>query len=262
VQALEGNPDVLVVSADSTILVYIGMNVTSPPLDKPEVREAIRSAINYDEIITLLGGSGKLVQEIIPAGFLGHSGQNPFTQDLAQAQELLAQAGVAEGTEIELLTPTGLAPGGIEFSTLAAKIQSDLQQIGLTINIRQLEVSELLNIYRAQEGQMVFIYWGPDFPDPDGNVTPFTNYEAKSIAWRNAWEASDIAELGQQAATEQDSAKRAELYQQVVERVLHEGPYIILYQPTEVFGLRSDITGFTYDPVDTPAITFANLGRQ
>jgi peptide/nickel transport system substrate-binding protein len=262
VQALEGNPDVQVVSADSTILVYIGMNVTSPPLDKPEVREAIRSAINYDEIITLLGGSGKLVQEIIPAGFLGHSGQNPFTQDLAQAQELLAQAGVAEGTEIELLTPTGLAPGGIEFSTLAAKIQSDLQQIGLTINIRQLEVSELLNIYRAQEGQMVFIYWGPDFPDPDGNVTPFTNYEAKSIAWRNAWEASDIAELGQQAATEQDSAKRAELYQQVVERVLHEGPYIILYQPTEVFGLRSDITGFTYDPVDTPAITFANLGRQ
>ncbi len=234
----------------------------SPPLDKPEVREAIRYAINYEEIITLLGGNGKLVQEIIPSGFLGHTGTTPFVQDITKAQELLAQAGVAEGTEIEILVPTGLAPGGIEFSTLAAKIQSDLQQIGITLNIRQLEVAELLNIYREQEGQMVFIYWGPDFPDPDGNVTPFTNCDAQSIAWRNAWTNPEISQLGQEAAIEQDPARREELYNQVVERVQHEGPYIILYQPTETFGVRSDIQGFAYDPVDTPSITFSNINRQ
>jgi peptide/nickel transport system substrate-binding protein len=262
VQALEGNPDIQLVSADATILVYIGMNAQSPPLDKVEVREAIRYAINYDEIITLLGGGGKLVQEIIPSGFLGHTGQTPFQQDLTMAQELLAQAGVAEGTEIEFLVPTGLAPGGIEFSTLAAKIQNDVQQIGLTLNIQQVEVAELLNIYRAQEGQLVFIYWGPDFPDPDGNVTPFTNYEAQSIAWRNAWDNPEIAQLGKDAAIEQDPERRTELYQQLVERVMHEGPYIMLYQPTQIFGLRSNVAGFTYDPVDTPTITFAAISKN
>jgi peptide/nickel transport system substrate-binding protein len=260
--ALEGNPDVQIVSAQNTQLVYIGMNVLSPPLDNPDVREAIRYAINYEEIITLLGGNGILVQEIIPSGFLGHTGTTPFVQDIAQAQELLAQAGVAEGTEIELLVPTGPAPGGLENSTLAAKIQSDLQQIGITLNLRQIETSELLNIYRAQEGQMVLISWGPDFPDPDGNVTPFTNYEAKSIAWRNAWDNPEIAQLGQEAAVEQDPAKREELYNQLMERVMHEGPYIILYQPSQTFGIRSDIGGFVFNPTDTPSINFAGISRN
>ncbi len=72
------------------------MNAIKPPLDKPEVREAIRNAINYDEIITLLGGNGQATQEIIPIGFQGHQGDMPFKQDIETAKELLANAGVAE----------------------------------------------------------------------------------------------------------------------------------------------------------------------
>ncbi len=258
VKVLANNPDVEVVKANSTTLVYLGMNAKSSPLDKVEVREAIRYAINYDEIVNnLLGGNAQLVQEIIPAGLFGHTGSKPFKQDLAKAKALMAQAGVAEGTEVEMLvTAAANAPGGVEWSTLAAKIQSDLQQIGLKITIKAIQQSELLTIYRAQKGQLVLILWGPDFPDPDGNVTPLTNYEAKSIAWRNNWEAPDIAKLSQQAALEQDTAKRADLYKQVVERVLHEGPYAVLYQPTRAFGVRKNIEGFVYDVADTPAIPF------
>ncbi len=259
---LESNPDVQIVKANSTLLVYIGMNATSPPLDNVDVREAIRYAINYDEINTLLSGNGKVVQEIIPEGLFGHTGQNPFKQDIAKAKELLAKAGVQEGTEIEFLVPTGPAPAGIEWATLAAKVQSDVEQIGLKLNIKQVQTSELLNIYRAQKGQLVFINWGPDFPDPDGNVNPFTDYGAKSIAWRNAWDAPEVAELGKQAALEQDSAKRAELYKQVVERVLHEGPYVVLYQPTATFAVRKNIQGFQSDPASTPQIWFWQISKS
>ena len=263
VKALANNPDVQVVKADSTLLVYIGMNAKSPPLDKPEVREAIRYAINYDEIVTnLLGGNGKLVQEIIPAGLFGHTGETPFKQDSAKAKELLAKAGVAQGTTIELLIPAGPAPGGVDWSVLAAKVQDDLQKVGLKINIKQIQQSELLNTYRAQKGQMVLINWGPDFPDPDGNVTPFTSYAAKSIAWRNAWDAPDIAKLAKDAALEQDTTKRAAVYKQVTERVLHEGPYVVLYQPTRAFGVRKNVQGFTYDPADTPSISFWLIGKK
>ena len=263
VKALANNPDVQVVKADSTLLVYIGMNAKSPPLDKLEVREAIRYAINYDEIVTnLLGGNGKLVQEIIPAGLCGHTGETPFKQDSAKAKELLAKAGVAQGTTIELLIPAGPAPGGVDWSVLAAKVQDDLQKVGLKINIKQIQQSELLNTYRAQKGQMVLINWGPDFPDPDGNVTPFTSYAAKSIAWRNAWDAPDIAKLAKDAALEQDTTKRAALYKQVTERVLHEGPYVVLYQPTRAFGVRKNVQGFTYDPADTPSISFWLIGKK
>lgn len=262
VAALQGNPDLQIVKAKSTLLVYLGMNATTAPTDKVEVRQAIRYAINYDDIATLLGGNGEIVQEIIPAGLFGHTGENPFKQDIAKAKELLKTAGVAEGTEIEFLIPAGPAPGGIEWSTLAAKIQSDVEQIGLKLNIKQVQQSELLNIYRAQKGQIVMINWGPDYPDPDGNVTPFTNYAAKSIAWRNAWENAEIGELGKQAAVEQDNTKRAELYKQLTERVLNEGPYAVLYQPTRSYGVRNNVSGFMYDPASTPSIWFWTMSKK
>jgi peptide/nickel transport system substrate-binding protein len=261
-KALEGNADVQLIKANLTQLVYFGMNAKSPPLDKPEVREAIRYAINYDELNTLLSGSGKIVQEIIPEGFLGHTGSNPFKQDIAKAKELLATAGVQEGTEIEVLVPTGPAPGGLENSTLAAKIQSDVEQIGLKLNLKQIQTSELLNIYRAQKGQIVLISWGPDFPDPDANAAPFTNYEAKSIGWRNGWEAPEIAKLAKDASLAPDNAKRAELYKQLVERVQHEGPYAVLYQPVRTYGVRKNIQGFAFGASSTPGLWFWTLSKS
>lgn len=262
VAALEGNPDITLDKVLSTLLVYVGMNATEAPLDNPDVREAIRYAINYDDIITLLGGNAELVQEIIPIGFLGHTGENPFTQDIDKAKELLAGAGVAEGTEIDFIVPTGPAPGGIEWATIAAKIQADVAQIGLTLNIQQLQQSELLNIYRAQDGQMVMINWGPDFPDPDGNATPFANYEAQSLAFRNEWNDAQAIEMSKAAAIELDADKRAEMYAELSDYVLHNGPYAMLYQPTRVYGVRNNVQGFIYDPNDTPTVSFWLITKE
>ncbi len=47
---------------------------------------------------------------------------------------------------------------------------------------------------------MVLVLWGPDYPDPDGNMTPFTNYAARSIAYRNGWDNPEIAAMVAAAA--------------------------------------------------------------
>jgi peptide/nickel transport system substrate-binding protein len=261
-KALEGNPDVQLVKANQTQLEYIGMNAMIPPFDKADAREAIRYAINYDEINTLLAGSGKIVQEIIPDGFLGYTGETPFKQDIAKAKELLAKAGVAEGTEIQLTVGSGIATGGLEIATLAAKLQSDIEKTGLKVNIQQIQSSELLNLYRAQKLQMVMLSWGPDYPDPHTNANPFTNYEAKSIAWRNGWQSPEIAKLTLDASLAPDTAKRAELYKQMAERLFHEGPYAVLYQPTRTYGVRKNISGFVYDPATTPGIFFWTISKS
>ncbi len=104
------------------------------------MREAIRYAVNYDDIITLLGGNAELVQEIIPIGFLGHTGTTPSRRTSTRPRSSLAAAGVAEGTEIDAIVPNGTGPGGIEWATLAAKIQSDLAQVGLQMNIQQAAI--------------------------------------------------------------------------------------------------------------------------
>lgn len=263
--ALEGNPDVVLSTSPNTLLVYIGMNAMAAPFDNPDVRQAVRYAINYDEIMALTGGDAQLVQEVIPAGFLGHTGNNPFTQDIDKAKELLANAGFPDGIEFDALVPAEFPAGPIDFPTLATKIQADLEMAGMKMNIKQLQVSELLNIYRSEDSaakQMVFILWGPDYPDPDGNMTPFSSYAAKSIAWRNGWDSPEAADLAARAALGATDEERVALYAELTDLIQNQGPYAVLYQPTRTYGVRSNIDGFVFDPADTPSITFANIGKK
>jgi len=247
IAALKGNPDVTSTAGDSLLLFYVGMNVAFKPLDNVKVREALRSAVDYDGIINdLLSGNAKKVQGIIPSGLLGFNPDAPFQQDIDKAKALLQEAGQADGFTLELLVPTGAAPGGVAWADLAAKLQADWAKIGVTVNIQQVVQAELLGSYRAQKGQLVMILWGPDFPDPDANAGPFTDISANSIAFRNSWD-DPIAAKSRAAALLTDPAQRAAAYQEITEYVLHNGPYIILYQPTALFGVRSNVKGFVWN---------------
>jgi peptide/nickel transport system substrate-binding protein len=250
IAALQGKPGVSTTSGSSLQLVYVGMNVTVKPLDNVNVREALRTAVDYDGIVKdLLKGNAKKVQGIVPAGLAGYNESTPFQADVAKAQALMKQANQDKVT-LDLLVPTGPAPGGAAFSDLAAKLQSDWAKIGVTVNIKQTTQADLLTTYRAQKGQLVMIYWGPDFPDPDGNVGPLTDYAAKSIAYRNGWDDKTYAEAGRRAALMTDPAARTAAYKEITNYVLHNGPYVILYQPSQPFGLRSNVKGFVWSPMD------------
>ncbi|OLD61106.1 MAG: hypothetical protein AUI83_01305, partial [Armatimonadetes bacterium 13_1_40CM_3_65_7] len=185
---LASKPGVMSQDGKLLQLVYVGMNVKQPPLDNVKVREAVRWSIDYDGIIrSLLRGGARKVQTIVPEGLFGFNSSAPFQQDISKAKALLAEAGVGGGFTVEMLVPTGPAPGGPKWADIAAKIQSDLAKAGIKVEIKETVQAQLLGVYRAQKGQMVMILWGPDFPDPDGNATPFSDYAAHSIAWRNQY---------------------------------------------------------------------------
>src|SRR6266498_4491212 len=229
-------------------LFYLGMNVAMKPLDKVEVREAMRMAIDYDGIVNdLLSGNAQKVQTIIPSPMFGYNSDAPFQQDVEGAKAMLQKAGVSN-VSLEMLIPEGAAPGGVKWSDLAAKLQSDWDQIGVKVEIKQVAQSELLAAYREQKGQLVLILWGPDFADPDTNVTPFTSYEAHSIAWRNSWD-DPIATKAHDAALMTDPAEREAAYKEITEYVLHNGPYAVLYQPAALFGVRNTVQGFEWNPM-------------
>jgi peptide/nickel transport system substrate-binding protein len=249
IAALQGKTGIVTTSGNSLLLVYIGMNAAFQPLDNVNVREALRTAIDYDGIIKdLLKGNAKKVQGIVPIGLAGANESAPFQADVAKAKSLLTQAGQTAIT-LELLVPTGPAPGGVAWADLASKLQADWAKIGVTVNIKQTAQADLLTTYRAQKGQLVMILWGPDFPDPDANVGPFTDFAAKSIAFRNAWDDKAIAAKGREAALITDVSKRTAAYKEITDSVLHTGPYAVLYQPTELFGLRSNVKGFAWNPM-------------
>jgi peptide/nickel transport system substrate-binding protein len=229
-------------------LFYLGMNVAKPPLDKVEVREALRMAIDYDGIVNdLLSGNAQKVQTVIPSPMFGYNSDTPFQQDIEGAKAQLQKAGVSD-VNLEMLIPDGAAPGGVQWSDLAAKLQSDWAQAGMTINIKQVSFAELLDAYRAQGAELALLYWGPDFADPDTNVTPFTSFAAHSIAWRNSWD-DPIATKSHDAALMTDATEREAAYKEITEYVLHNGPYAVLYQPAALFGVRNTVQGFEWNPM-------------
>jgi len=249
IAALQGKPGVVTTSGDNLQLVYVGMNATVKPLDNVKVREALRTAVDYDGIIKdLLKGNGKKVQGIVPKGLAGYNESTPFQADVNKAKALLQEAGQTSIT-LDFLVPTGPAPGGAAFSDIAAKLKSDWAKIGVTVNIKQTTTAELLGTYRAQKGQLVMIYWGPDYPDPGANVNPFTDYKAKSIAYRNGWDDPTIATKAHEAELISDPARRVAAYKEITDYVLHNGPYVVLYQPSQLFGLRSNVKGFNWSSI-------------
>ena len=249
IAALQGKSGVTTTAADSLLLVYVGMNAMVKPLDNVNVREALRTAVDYDGIVKdLLKGNVKKVQGIVPKGLAGFNESTPFQADVNKAKALLQQAGQTAVT-LDFLVPAGQAPGGAAWSDIAAKLKSDWAKIGVTVNIKQTTTADLLGTYRAQKGQLVMINWGPDYPDPDANVGPFTDYKAKSIGWRNGWDDPTIAQKGRDAALITDPTKRAAAYKEITDYVLHNGPYVVLYQPSQLFGFRSNVKGFNWSAI-------------
>ena len=249
IAALQGKAGVTTTAADSLLLVYVGMNVKVKPLDNVKVREALRTAVDYDGIIKdLLKGNGTKTQGIVPKGLAGFNESAPFQADVNKAKSLLQEAGQTSVT-LDFLVPTGQAPGGAAWSDIAAKLKSDWAKIGVTVNIKQTTSADLLGTYRAQNGQLVMINWGPDYPDPGANVNPFTDYKAKSIAYRNGWDDATIAQKAHDAELNSDPAKRVAAYKDIGDYVLHNGPYVVLYQPKELFGLRSNVKGFNWSSI-------------
>jgi peptide/nickel transport system substrate-binding protein len=231
---------------DSLRITYLGMNSGDGSVfEDARVRQAVRYAIDQDGIVNdLAGGLAKKIQTIIPYGLFGANTATPYSVNIEKAKSLLTAAGKPNGFEVEFLVPDGAGGSGVPYQDLGAKIQSDLAKIGIKANIKTLVQSELLKIYRAQKGQLVLIGWSPDFPDPDGNATPMSDFNARSLAWRNAWNNPTASKLTQQAALEPDKTKRAALYKQLTELQLSDGWGAMLYQESIPLVMSKNVKGY------------------
>jgi len=245
IDQIKDKPGIRVMSYPVLQLAYIGMNVNNKYLSDERVRTAIKYAIDYDGIIKdILRGGAMKVQTIIPYPLLGFNPSTPFYRDINKAKQLLAEAGYANGFEIELAYPAGAHPQ----EEIAQKIQRDLGDVGIRVVLRPTAASEMYQRYRQQALQMVLAGWGSDYPDPDNNAKAFGNYRIKQLAWRNIWYDNTSADLVERAFRESDRASREALYKQLTEYILQLGPYVVLYQVVQHVAMRTWVENFVPDP--------------
>ena len=249
--AVSKNAEIATTSAPKGTVFYISLNQKNPNLAKPEVAEAFKYLIDYDAIgSTLVKGIGEIHQTFLPKGVLGELDEKPFKLDVAKAKELLAKAGLADGFTVTMDVRNNQPTTGI-----AESIQQTLAQAGIKLEIIPGDGKQTLTKFRARTHDIYIGVWGQDYFDPNSNAETFTinpdNSDEgtnKTLAWRNAWDVPELTAETKAALLEKDNGKRAAMYQSLQKAVLEKGPFVVIYQQTEVASYRASIKGYALGP--------------
>ncbi|MEP7453098.1 ABC transporter substrate-binding protein [Phyllobacterium sp. SB3] len=245
------NKDIVTVSAPKGTIYYISLNQKNENLAKPEVRQALKYLIDYDAIgEQLISGLGEIHQTFIPKNMLGELDENPFKLDVAKAKELLEKAGLKDGFSFTMDTRNSQPVTGI-----AESVQQTLAQANIKMEIIPGDGKQTLTKYRARTHDSYIGDWGVDYWDPNSNAETFTSNSDnadtgtnKTLAWRNSWDVPELTKETKAALLERDGAKRAAMYQNLQKKVLETSPFILIFQKTEVAGLRSNVKNFKLGP--------------
>jgi peptide/nickel transport system substrate-binding protein len=221
---------------------FLAMNTTKPPFDKPEVRQAVAYAVDREEIRAIAYfGAGESGGQEVPSKSKWFGGDDPYGKpDVEKAKALLAQAG-ATGLQIEYL---GL-PQYPELLKTGEVVREQLKRVGITMNIKQVDVSVWFDRFSKGDYQITSAYQERTL-DPD-NFYSLVLKSGGSIntTFYSKPEADDLIE---RAARETDEAKRKELYLQLRELIWKDVPLLFVHYETLNYVMRKPVQGSTVNP--------------
>lgn len=249
--AVANKDGIATTSAPKGTLYYFSLNQKNPNLAKPEVIEAFKYLVDYDALgETLIKGIGTIHQTFLPSGQLGALEDKPYELDVAKAKELLAKAGLADGFTVTMDVRNTQPVTGI-----AENVQQTLAQAGIKLEIIPGDGKQTLTKYRARQHDIYIGQWGSDYFDPNSNAETFTfnpdNSDEgtnKTLAWRNAWDPKELSANTAAALLEKDTAKRAAIYEDLQKQVLASGPFVVIFQQTEIAGYSNKVQNYKLGP--------------
>jgi peptide/nickel transport system substrate-binding protein len=245
--------DVLVNFVDSFNFVYIAMAegaTTDVPLTA-DIREAIKLSIDYQGMIDVtVGGKGSIQASPIPNGFSGTKNLPLPERDLDRARELLDAAGVGDGFSIRAAYPT-FNVYGVDFTTMMQKVQIDLADVNIDLDLVPLEVSVWVDEWFSDEGiPLTAVYYAPDHTDSIQYIEYFGQVPGSRWAEQaNPGGDPVIDEVQVQLQSDALAATGAEkeaLYQQLAELMIEQKIVLPMVNPNLVLARRADIVGVHY----------------
>jgi peptide/nickel transport system substrate-binding protein len=249
---LRGNRRLRVVSSPST-WVFFALANNNPEVSEitsnKRFQQAVRLGIDYPSLVQLAGGGARQAVGVIPSMFLGALPPSAgVRRNVAAARRELAASGIAD-PKVTLEYPSDLTINGVSFATIAQRVQANLRDVGITVDLAGSPTSNWLTKYR--DGKMAFglSLWGPDYPDPSDYLVFLPG---QLVGLRAGWPEGalpSLERLGQRARTTTNDTVRAGMYRTIQRRLNREGPFFPLIQPTQVFASTTDIRGAVFNPV-------------
>ncbi len=246
---------------------YIGMNVTRPPFDDANVRQALNYAIDREEIArVVLAGLETPAKGILPPGFPGY---NPDLQGYEfnpeKARQLMRESKYGEDWErgafprIFLTISAGF--GAAAPLDLEVILQMWEQHLGIQVEIQQTEFATYLQDLNRRLFQMFMIGWIADYPDPENFLDLL--FHSESILNHTGYDNSELNSLLERARVEPNQELRYQLYHQAEELILRDGPWIPLWNSGEQYVLvKPYVKGYELTPLIVPKLRFVSFTSQ
>jgi peptide/nickel transport system substrate-binding protein len=255
--------DMTTTSSPQGSSMYIAMNQNMPQLQRPEVHQAIKWAIDYDAIAkNITPGTWSICQTFLPYALPGALKETPFKKDPAKAKQLLSEAGLGAGFPVTM-DYISQAP----YADIAQAIQADLAAIGIKVTLLPGEQKQVITKTRARQHQLAMLKWGTDYFDPNSNSQAFCENpddsdtsKLKILAWRSHFVDKQLTAESVAAAHELDPAKRIELYHTMQRQFMERAPFAMLLQQNAVAVMGKGVSGFHVGP--SPDYTHYGLIRK
>jgi peptide/nickel transport system substrate-binding protein len=245
VNSLKSDKDVWIAKATSLDFVYIALSHNADlnkALANKYARQAIAYAIDYDGIRdSLLGGAATRPANFIPVGSLGSTEELTreigFRQDLDRSRKALAQAGLPDGFEFDIIYGNS-AIAGTSYHVIGQKVQADLARVGIRMKLNPMPQVNVRTLYNGGKMQAVLTYWNP--PAVENALWGWATVQrvAKRLGWKPP---QSLVKLVDDAAAEPDPKRQVELWRQYQVAMVDEANLIVLFQPIYQIGARRTI---------------------
>ena len=246
VPALEANPDIEVAQVPSNRFLYVAFNEDNEFFKDARVRQAFNYAVDKDAIIeSVMFGAATKMDSPMPSMFFGYCPTGSYDYNPDKARELLAEAGVAEGTEFEFWAPSSRY---VQDFQVAEAISGYLADVGIVAVPQTFEwssyISGVLNTEENREDRpdMFMLGWGGT-----AYHGSHTMYIYKTGAYFNGHNYSnpEVDRLADIAIAAADREESANTYCEINQIIWEDAPIIFLHTQAYTVAYKSGITGIT-----------------
>lgn len=233
-----------IVSGPRVGTTYFTMNQNIEPFQDVRVRKAVQMAIDRQAILdALYGGRGQVENGIYPHGLYGFNSSLPeITYDPEEAKALLAEAGYANGFEMQIAADSSASDATNQALEI---IQAQLGEIGIQAEIQNMDESTWLATRNSGEMGSFMSTWTADYNDPDNFIYTFfgtpENTKLRSLNYSD----TEVMERVQKARTIVDADERIAEYQALEEKIVTEdAAWVPMYSRTHSFAVSKRVQGF------------------
>ena len=239
-------------------LYYIGFNAARPPFDDAKIRQAFSYAIDKDKIIDLvLKGVVKKAEGILPPDMPGYNENiKGLDFNVELARKLIAESKYGNVSNLPTITLT-TAGMGTASSIEAALVDMWQQNLGVKVEIRQLEPDRYPYEIMNEKDEMFTQNWGADYPDPQNFLDILFHSGTKD----NVGEYSnpEVDALLEKAGVEQDPATRMNLYQQAEQMMVNDAACIPIFFDVSYILVKPYVKDLPLTPMWIPKLKYASV---